>query len=88
MDTFQIGKQSFVTILDLFLRYRQAYPTPASQAVTTIDCLLNFISHQRIPKKITTDQGREFNSLTLKDFCNFHKIELHFTTAKKMLIAR
>ena len=27
MDTFQIGKQSFVTILDSFSRYGQAYPT-------------------------------------------------------------
>ena len=82
MDTFHVAKQSFITILDSFSRYGQAYSVQTSQAIMTIDSLLNFISHHGIPKKITTDRGNEFNNTTLKDFCDLHKIELHVTTAK------
>lgn len=82
MDVFKILNHSFLTIIDSFSRYGQAYSIPTLSSINIIDNLMIFISHHGLPLKITTDNGKEFKNNCLEDFCKLHKIELHFTTAK------
>ena len=81
-DVFRISSQPYLTIIDSFSRYGQAYPLKSVTGVSIVENLLNFISHHGLPKKITTDSGTEFKNNDLENFCKLHHIELHFTTAK------
>lgn len=81
MDTLQIQNTKFLTIIDVFSRYTQAYPLePVCTAATVYEGFLNFITHFGIPKLITCDNGTEFKTSLLIDFCKLHKIAIHFTT--------
>jgi hypothetical protein len=82
MDTFKILNHSFLTILDSFSRYGQAYCITSLNPINILNSLLTFISHHGLPQKITTDCGGEFKNNVLSDFCKLHKIELHYTTPK------
>jgi hypothetical protein len=82
IDTFKILNHSFLTILDSFSKYGQAYPITSLNPINIIDALLSFISHHGLPYKITSDCGGEFKNNLLEDFCKLHKIELHYTTPK------
>jgi hypothetical protein len=82
IDTFKISNNSFLTILDAFSRYGQAYHIASLSPINIIDSLLVFISHHGLPNKITADRGGEFKNNSLENFCELHKIELHFTTSK------
>lgn len=81
MDTFQISSCKFLTIIDVFSRYAQAYSLePICTSQTVLDNLLTFVAHHGLPLSITCDNGTEFKSSLLKDFCILHNIRLHFTT--------
>ncbi|CAH0560391.1 unnamed protein product [Brassicogethes aeneus] len=81
MDTFQIASVKFLTIIDVFSRYAQAYPLePICNSQTVYEKFLTFISHFGIPQCITCDNGTELKNSLLTDFCKLHKIQIHFTT--------
>lgn len=82
MDTLSISKEKYLTIIDSFSKFAQAYPIPGVNAVNVLDGLLIFISHYGIPQVISCDNGIEFNNSSFLDFCKLHKIEIHFTTPK------
>jgi hypothetical protein len=54
-DTFKIFNHSFLTILDSFSRYGQAYSITSLNPINILDNLLSFISYHGLPHKITTD---------------------------------
>lgn len=81
IDVFQIMKTKFLTILDSFSKYGQAYVIePILNSATIIECLSIFVSHFGIPYSIVSDSGTEFKSELLQEFCKLHKIRIHFTT--------
>ena len=81
IDTFQICNVKFLTIIDIFSRYAQAYPLEPSYTATIIlDNLSTFITHHGLPQQITCDNGTEFKTSLLLDFCKLHNISIHFTT--------
>ena len=82
IDTFKISNESYLTIIDTFSRYGQAYPLNSVTGISIIENLLNFVSHHGLPLKITTDSGTEFKNKEFEDFCKLYKIELHYTTPK------
>jgi len=82
VDTFRMNYDAFVTIIDSFSRYGQAYPLKSITGTEVVENLLTFITHHGLPLKITADQGTEFKNKDLEDFCKLYKIELHYTTAK------
>jgi len=82
LDLFSVEKQSFLTIIDLFSKYAQAYAIDSKDSITIINKLRHYFSHHNIPSKITCDSGNEFNNETLKEFCALFKINLHITTIK------
>lgn len=80
IDTFSFQNCKFLTIIDSFSRYAQAYYVKDGTAITILNKLRHYFSHHNYPKKIVSDEGREFFNKTLKEFCQLHKIELHYTT--------
>lgn len=80
MDTFQIKGQKFLTIIDTFSKYAQAYPLESTTGVNVINALTIWMTHHGLPLNITADQGTEFKNLPLQEFAALHKINLHFTS--------
>lgn len=82
IDTFKISNENYLTIIDTFSRYGQAYPLKYLTGPAVLENIFSFITHHGIPNKITTDCGTEFKNKEVEDFCKIHKIELHYTTSK------
>lgn len=56
----QKGDQYICVIIDYCTRWANAYPIPTKSAVDVTKCILKFIYQFDVPKRILTDQGREF----------------------------
>lgn len=81
IDTFKISNNTFLTIIDTFSRYGQAYHINSLTGPEILENLLNFITHHGLPLKITSDRGTEFKNKEMEDFCKLYRIELHYTTS-------
>lgn len=57
IDVFKISNHSYLTIIDAFSRYGQAYPISNITGISIVDGLLNYITHHGLPYKITADCG-------------------------------
>ena len=63
-------EENVLVITDHFTRYTQAYVTRTQMAQTMAKTLWDkFIVHYGLPKKILTDQGRNFESQLVADLC-------------------
>ena len=80
IDTFSINKQIFLTMIDVFTKYAQAYPIENKTAIAVLDKLIESFSIHGTPKELVMDNGLEFNNATLKELLKLHKIMPHFTT--------
>lgn len=80
IDIFQYSQCLFLTILDSFSKYAQAYFIKDKNAVTILNKLRHFISHHNVPQRIVADNGLEFKNNTFKEFCQLHNIEVHYVT--------
>lgn len=80
IDIFQYSGKKFLTIIDSFSKYLQAYYLQNSNSISVLNSILKYVSHHGIPQTITCDNGTEFNTSYLKDFAKLHGIILHFTT--------
>lgn len=84
IDTFSFSNSKFLTIVDLFSRYGQAYHIKDGTGLTVLGKLRHYLCHHNIPQKIVCDEGKEFQNNTFKEFCKLNKIELHFTTVNNL----
>lgn len=82
IDVFHISNSYYLTIIDAFSRYGQAYPIKSITGLAIVESFLTFVTHHGLPKIITADSGSEFKNNDLQNFCKLHGIELHYTTAK------
>jgi transposase InsO family protein len=80
MDTFQAENRKFLTIIDTFSKYAQAYALNSLNSLEIVNSLLIFFAHHGIPKSITTDNGSEFKNVLLQELLSLHKINIHFIT--------
>lgn len=80
LDTFQASGQKFLTIIDAFSKYGQAYPIDGSNAVNILNALLIFITHHGIPQMMVSDNGTEFKNGLMQEFVDTHKIAIHYIT--------
>ena len=73
--------QDVLVITDYFTKYAVAVPTPNQKARTVAKCLWeNFMVHYGFPEKLHSDQGRDFESKTIKELCDLAGIRKIRTT--------
>nr|CAH7757834.1 unnamed protein product [Callosobruchus chinensis] len=77
LDVYQANNKKFLTIIDNFSKYAQAFPIDSADGISVIDSLVKFLSFQ-----IVADSGTEFNISLVKEFAKLHRINLHYTTSK------
>lgn len=77
-DTFTLEQTKFLTVIDAFSKYAQAYPLESLNSTEIVNKLIIFFSHHGIPKQIIVDNGTEFKNSVIKDLLDLHKIDIHF----------
>lgn len=79
LDLLTIQGEKFITLIDAFSKYGQAYYLRDGTAVSVVQALLKFCTHHGIPLMITTDNGPEFSNQLFSEFLRLHKIQHHKT---------
>lgn len=81
LEMSQGGYENVLVITDHFTRYALAVPTKNQTAKTTADAFINnFVVHYGLPRRIHTDQGRNFESNLIKEMCTVLGLEKSHTT--------
>lgn len=62
LDLLTIESEKFLTIVDAFSKYAQAYNLRDGTTVSVLQSLLNFFTHHSVPITIVTDNGTEFTN--------------------------
>src|SRR3981189_2941824 len=68
------GNKYILTVIDIFSRYAWAEPIKTKSPQHVKPAVELIFSMGRKPFKIQTDQGTEFESRTMQDFFNSHRI--------------
>lgn len=77
LDLFTAQNEKFLTLVDSFSKYAQAYLLRDGTALSVIQALLTFCTHHGVPLTIATDQGPEFTNALFSEFTRLHKIQHH-----------
>ncbi|KAL2098256.1 hypothetical protein ACEWY4_007463 [Coilia grayii] len=73
------GQENVVT--DIFYKFTQAYPTPNQKASTVARVLTEkWFYAYRVPQRIHSDQGRNFESDLIRNLCKLYGVEKSRTT--------
>ena len=80
IDLFHFSNECYLTVFDPFSKIGQSYPLKSKTGIEVQQSLLTFIQHYGKPYKIICDKGKEFNNTMIIDYCDLHKISLHFTS--------
>jgi len=74
--------ENILVITDHFSRFAQAFPTKNQTAQTTARVLFeHFVVHYGFPERLHSDQGRNFESATIKSLCELAGVKKSRTTA-------
>ena len=75
------GIENILVVTDHFTKYAQAYPTRNQSAKTTAKTLFdNFFVHYGFPRRLHSDQGRNFESKLIAELCQMANIKKSRTT--------
>lgn len=77
MDLFTVQSEKYVTFIDVFTKYGQAYHLRDGTALSILQALLQFCTHHGVPITIVTDNGTEFTNQLFLEFTRLHKINHH-----------
>lgn len=77
MDLLTIQNEKYVTFIDVFTKYGQAYHLRDGTAVSILQALLRYCTHHNVPLTIVTDNGPEFTNQLFMEFTRLHKINHH-----------
>lgn len=78
LDTFTFEQTKFLTIIDSFSKYAQAYRLNRLAATEIAKNLLNYFSYHCIRKLIIVDNGTEFKNTVITELLGLHKIKINF----------
>ena len=76
IERYNSGFRFILTVIDLFSRYAWARPLKTKRGVEVAAAFKNIFESGRIPKRIQTDQGKEFENRHVLDLFASHNIEL------------
>lgn len=69
--TTSSGNQYICVLIDCFTKWPQAYPLKSKCAEEVTQCIVMFFYQFEAPKRILTDQGKEFvNEVSIKNNWN------------------
>lgn len=75
------GRENVLVITDVFSKFTQAFPTSDQRASTTARVLTEkWFYIYGVPKRIHSDQGRNFEGELLKQLCKIYGVEKSRTT--------
>lgn len=75
------GRENMLVMTDVFSKFTQAFPTPDQKATTTARILTEkWFYLYGVPKRIHSDQGRNFEGELMKQLCKIYGIEKSRTT--------
>ena len=81
VDPDRSNKKSILVVTDHYTRYAQAFPTKDQTARTVAKVLWeNFFVHCGLPKRLHSDQGRDFESKVVKELTGLLGIKKSRTT--------
>ena len=70
------GHQYILTVIDIFSRYAWARPLKTKRGEEVAKAFKSIFDEGRIPKRIQTDQGKEFENRHVRSLFGQHGIEL------------
>lgn len=79
LDLFTAQNEKFLTFIDVFSKYGQAYHLRDGTAISIIQSLLHYCTHHSFPLTLVTDNGTEFTNQLFSEFTQLHKINHHRT---------
>lgn len=82
MDSITLENCKFLTIIDSFSKYAQAYKLNSAQAIEVANNLIKYFSHHCIPEQLISDNGLEFKNSVIKELLQTHKVKLHFISSQ------
>lgn len=82
VDTITLDGSKFLTLVDSFSRYAQAYPLKSANAVDVIDSLLQYLKHHGAPMNIVCDNGSEFQNSLFRELMLLHGVTIHYTASQ------
>lgn len=77
LDLFTAQGEKYLTLVDAFSKYAQAYHLRDGTALSVVQALLKFSTHHGLPITVITDQGPEFTNQLFAEFIRLHKIQHH-----------
>lgn len=80
IDTVTVEQKRFLSIVDAFSKYAQAYQIEALQSPIIADKLMLYFSHHGLPELICSDNGTEFKNTIIQDLLKSFKIDVHLTS--------
>ncbi|KAJ8020637.1 hypothetical protein HOLleu_40281 [Holothuria leucospilota] len=81
LDKGKGGYEDVLVVTDVFTKYSQAIPCRNQTAPVVVKALRDhWISHYGAPLRIHSDQGRNFESLLIKELCKLYGITQSHTT--------
>ena len=75
------GNTSVLVIVDHFSKYMELFALPTATAEEVTKKLMQFMSRHGIPNQILSDQGKNYMSVLLEQFCDMLDIHKMRTTA-------
>ena len=80
IDLFRIDSSIFLTVIDKFSKFAQAYEVKDKNSITIAESLTDHFSKFGAPMKIICDKGTEFKNKLVQELLKLYKIEVHFAT--------
>ena len=81
LDAASDGRENVLVMTDVFTKYTVAVPTRNQEAVTVVQVLVrDWFSRYGVPERIHSDQGRDFESVLVKELCQVYGIKKTHTT--------
>lgn len=74
IDLFTVDTYKYLTIIDAFSKYAQAYHIKDATAISVVQALLSFSTHHGLPMTVVTDRGTEFTNQIFLEFTRLHDI--------------